>query len=405
MPGRAVAVLVLVASCLIACVAPVAASSRATPAASESSPWYQTDYGAALSRANSSEHVLTTSAVPNVTYLRSLTAPPTPPGAQCGPESIVAPALVGGYVYAITNSRLSKYDAATGQLIWRRTPDPTFFAEYQSLSVSSNGMVVVGGAFCDSSSEPSSEFWAYNAATGKLVWSSIGEALSQEVVSNGYVVAAGIDAAGYFFEVLNLSDGKVAWSYVVSCMPYPTTPLVVGSLAMSHGCDSQGNPILEARNLSTGAVVWSLPDDWTFQRGNSTVNIVFATDSAGAVMALNSLTGQTKYTLSGAVNMLAVDTTRAYATCGSTGQYVCAYSLSTGALEWQTTNATGTVLAAEADGVLYLDSGLVLNASTGQVTTTLYGYSHAATALAVGDGRIAVVTDPRVLDLYGLPGY
>jgi hypothetical protein len=334
-------------------------------------------------------------------------APPTPTGAQCGPENIVAPALVGGYVYAITNSRLSKYDAATGKLIWRRTPDPTFFAEYQSLSVSSNGTVVVGGAFCDSESEPSSDFWAYNASTGKLVWSSRGEAFSQEVVSNGYVVAAGMDAAGYAFEVLNLSDGKIAWSYGTSCMPYPTTPLVVGSLTMSYGCDSQFNPTIEARNLSTGTLVWSLPDNWTFQRGNSSDNIVFATDSADAVVALNSLTGQTKYTLSQAVNVLAVDTTRAYATCGSTGQYVCGYNVSSGALEWQTTKAYGTVLAAEADGVLYLDSGVTLNAATGQVIKTLYGgyYNSPATALAVGDGRIAVVSDPRVLDLYGLPGY
>ncbi|HEX9354222.1 MAG TPA: hypothetical protein VF933_10475 [Streptosporangiaceae bacterium] len=28
-----------------------------------------------------------------------------------------------------------------------------------------------------------------------------------------------------------------------------------------------------------------------------------------------------------------------------------------------------------------------------------------ATALVIGDGRIATVTDPRVLDLYGLKGF
>lgn len=401
MLGKTVAVLALAASCVITGLEPVMAGQTT----SENSPWYQTDYGAALSRANTSEHVLSPAAVRNVAYLRSMAAPPTPPGAQCGPEPIVAPALVGGYVYAITNSVLSKYDAATGKLIWRRTPDPTFFAEYQSLSVSSSGMVVVGGAFCDSESEPGSGFWGYNAATGKLVWSSRGEALSQEVVSNGYVVAAGMDAAGYFFDVLNLSDGTTAWSYGTPCMPYPTTPLVVGSLTMSYGCDSQNNPTIEARNLSTGTLVWSLPGTWTFQRGNSTAKKVFATDPAGAVVALNPLTGHTEYTLSQAVNVLAVDTTRVYATCGSS---VCAYNVSTGAREWQNASSLSTpALAAVADGVLYLDSGLALNAATGQVIKTLYGsyYNSPATALAVGDGRIAIVSDPRVLDLFGLPGY
>ena len=40
----------------------------------------------------------------------------------------------------------------------------------------------------------------------------------------------------------------------------------------------------------------------------------------------------------------------------------------------------------------------------GQVIKKLWSPSPAANALAVGDGRIAVVSDPRVLDLYGLPG-
>jgi hypothetical protein len=73
------------------------------------------------------------------------------------------------------------------------------------------------------------------------------------------------------------------------------------------------------------------------------------------------------------------------------------------------TSAISLTLAAEADGVLYLASGQALNASTGQVIKQVWGvgtYNDTApTAIAVGDGRIAVVGDPRVLDLYGLPGY
>ena len=109
-----------------------------------------------------------------------------------------------------------------------------------------------------------------------------------------------------------------------------------------------------------------------------------------------------------AAKVLAVDTSRVYATCGRL--HVCAYNINTGAREWGSAELNAPPgLAAEADGVLYLDLGTALNAATGKIITTIWGSAvfavHPATAFAVGDGRIAVVTDPRVLDLYGLPGH
>jgi hypothetical protein len=77
-------------------------------------------------------------------------------------------------------------------------------------------------------------------------------------------------------------------------------------------------------------------------------------------------------------------------------------------LEWQDTQFAAPSLVAEATGVLYLDSGIALNAGTGKYIRTIWQPSSSnpkATAIAVGDGRIAVVPAPRILDLYGLPGY
>jgi hypothetical protein len=55
--------------------------------------------------------------------------------------------------------------------------------------------------------------------------------------------------------------------------------------------------------------------------------------------------------------------------------------------------------------VLYLDSGYALDTATGKALTALWDpFISLATKLAVGDGRIAAVIDPRVLDLYGLQG-
>jgi outer membrane protein assembly factor BamB len=410
MLGKTAAVLVLAVSCAATGITPSLAAGGAGQAVSENSPWYQTDFGAALSRANLAEHVLTPSTVSKVGYLRSVVAPPTPPEASCS-EPVVAPALVGGYLYVMTGGKLSKYNAATGKLIWRRTPDPTFDTDYTSLSVSSSGLVVVGGGLCDSESEPGSAFYAYNASTGALVWSaSPSEGLNQSVVSNGYVLTAGIDAAGYFFYVLNLSNGKTVWESTNGCMPSPWTPLVVSSLAMLYGCDSAGNTTIEARQLGTGSLVWQLAGRWTLQRGASNAKQLFATNPTGTVVALNPLTGQDEYSLNGAIDVLAVDNSRAYATCGSQGEYVCAYDVSTGTLEWQDTQLIPlfdfATLAAEAGGVLYLNTGAALNAATGNLIKALpFDSNSLATALAVGDGRIAAVSDPRVLDLFGLPGY
>jgi hypothetical protein len=75
----------------------------------------------------------------------------------------------------------------------------------------------------------------------------------------------------------------------------------------------------------------------------------------------------------------------------------------TGRRLWHTSPGFVPALAAEAGGVLYLDQGPALNIASGRTLATLWA-GLTATALAVGDGRIAVVTDPRVLDLYGLPG-
>src|SRR5262249_7398369 len=132
---------------------------------------------------------------------------------------------------------------------------------------------------------------------------------------------------------------------------------------------------------------------------------LYATDPTGTVVDLNPRTGQAGYSLRQAVTVLAVDNSRVYATCGSQHQNLCGYNIGTGALAWQDTQLLGTPkLAAEADGVLYLNYGAALNTATGKRTTRIWPINPPRTALAVGDGRIATVTG-RKINLYGLPGY
>jgi outer membrane protein assembly factor BamB len=407
-----IAVLALATSSVVAGIPPSQAGTKTSLAATESSPWPQTNGNAAQSRVNLTEKVLTPAAMAKVGPLRGFLAPLRPRSPYCGQQAIAAPVLAGGYVYAMTNYKLSKYNAATGRLIWRINPDPAFAPgttiHYDSLAVSGNLVIVGGDDSCATESEVSGFIFAFNASTGTLVWSANSPAefgLAGAVVSGSYVVTAGTDLA-YGVAVFNLSNGKPVWGHHDCGSNLPDLPLVVGRLVMSYGCDSQNNEIIEADNLATGAAVWSLTGSWQLQSGDlgtAAGTHLYVTDPSGTVVDLNPRTGQVEYSLSQAVNVLAVGQFRVYATCGSQGESVCAYDIGTGALKWQFGSfTTPPAFAAEATGVLYLDSGDILNSGTGQYITRIWS---PATAIAVGDGRIAVVSNPRILDLYGLPGY
>src|SRR5215469_11549190 len=129
--------LALIAACMVTGVPLGPASSQSSTGSTGSFPgWYDTNATAAQSRANLIEHVLSPSAVPKAGYLRSVVAPVVSPGAPCRYENIAAPLLAGGNLYAITSGKLSKYNPATGQLIWRRAPHTNF--TFVSLAISGN---------------------------------------------------------------------------------------------------------------------------------------------------------------------------------------------------------------------------------------------------------------------------
>lgn len=403
--AKSVAVLALAASGLVLGVRPSLAGTGSSPAATAPTGWYDTYGNAADAQVNPAEKILSPSAVKNIEYLRSITAPQTPPGAACGAGYVASPLPYGGALYALTSGEASKYNPATGSLIWQTQLDPS--TQYESMAVSGN-LVIVAGIGCDSISEPGGFVYALNTSTGAIVWSyNDDDTIDNMVKAGSYVLTVGDDAAGYEITVLNVSDGKVAWFGGSGCSYGSTSALVVGLLAMTYGCGSHGEDI-QAQNLATGSVAWSLDGAWTLQRGDlsgSDGQHLYATDPSGTVVDLDPQTGQTEYSLSQAVNVLAVNASRVLATCGSGGKYVCAYNISTGARQWQNTKLnpiSNGQTAAEADGVLYLSTGEALNAATGQLVNSI----EFPNTIAVGDGRIAVINEinPRVLDLYGLAG-
>jgi len=377
-----------------------------------SSPWSQTDYNAALSRANLNEQILTRATVGNVRYLRGITAPAFPPDAACGSyesPGFVAPVLAGGRLYAVANGRVTKYNPATGKVIWQRTPAPDFSWAFRALAVT-GGLVIVGAEYCESVSAPGGRILAFNASTGALVWSQPpgnGERwpLDRMVVSGGYVIFSGSSAeTPDVVQVRRLTTGALVWARYPTCEG--GSVLVVAQRVVYNSCDADGAARLTARTLATGALSWNRYGNWGLQRGDtdaSTGRHLFATNPNNAIVSLNPLTGKTQYQLVYADNVLAVATARVFADCGSLG--VCAYSITSGGLQWNTQPGSTTHMAASAGGVLYLDQGLALNTGTGQAMATLSAAGSTVSGTpVVGDGRIAVSTG-EVLALFGLPGY
>ena len=399
--SRTLVVSAVVAACLL---------GAATGYAAVGAPWAQSDANAAHSRANTSETTLSPTTVDQVRYLRSLAARPTPPSSVgCVRGVGQAPVLADGHLYAILENHLAAFDLTSGARLWTTPLDVSGTTLYVGLAVS-GGHVVVGEEDCLSQSDPDGFVQSFDAATGQSQWrvaaSPLVGALLDVVVSGSRVVnAGGAPSSTPYVAVRSLATGAVVW-FKTACQLFPLPAVVEDGLVFVNRCDADGfsHPRLVAARLSDGAVLWTKPGFWSIERGDSdgTNGVHLYAQHAGVLTDINPATGAVRYTIPGTdVRALAVDSARLYATC-SAG--LCTYARGTGALLWSTPvdPSMGTAQSAVADGVVYLPDGRALRASDGSLLTTLW--VDRATQISVGDGHVAAVTDPRIVDVYGLAG-
>ena len=139
--------------------------------------------------------------------------------------------------------------------------------------------------------------------------------------------------------------------------------------------------------------------EWCDHTDAATASDLYVRNSHGYLTDLVPATGVIKGTFSGAKDLLAVGRSRIFATCKG-GAAVCAYSRSSRALVWTVSTTLAYPLAALAGTILYLDNGIVLRSDTGARLRTLWTGN--ATAIVVGDGRVAVTTRLRILDIFSL---
>jgi PQQ-like domain len=383
-----------------------AVNSTAGAATHPPAPWAQNDYNGAQSRANLIETILTPSSVRQIHYLRSITAPPQIDRCFSG---IQAPVTTGGNIYEVEAGLLTARTAATGQKLWV-APSQTPAADFGNYSVAvTNGTVLFANSDCESETNAQAYIEAHNATSGNLTWRHpLDGGVSDVVVSGSYVVAEADDAIGGGADTvtaLRIADGSVAWS--ATCAGFRHVVIVAQNVIYRCSSDDQtGDDTVVARHLATGTQAWAASAGQIL-RGDSDATSgahVYILRS-GVVDDVNPVTGQTRFTLPGATSVLAVDRTRVYASCPAG---VCAYAVATGAQVWATSpenNPMDIRTASEANGVLYLGNGDVLNASNGAFITELFqGGSSGSTPTFVAGGRVGVMKDDRILDLYGLAG-
>ncbi len=333
-----------------------------TSAASRTGDWPMFADGPAHDGVNRAEHILTPTTVSGLQVRHTFTGwvPLTRGGAY--------QTIVGEFGYsAITGSHYSH-----GSIVAFRLSDGTKVWSHRIFACNSGtAPAVVGGtAFV----EGDGAVYAYNAATGRLQWTTELANPAGCYPDNPVTVAAGIVYASQFSSAtgesvfaLNPATGAVLWSADPgSCCASP--------VAISGGLAYVDTDHLTAYNAVTGAQVFSSPTSIAFAQVAISGGIAFLCDG----MQLDALSARTGVLLWSA-SLSAPTTVGSEAVDGNTvvvtdNQDVTAFSASTGAQLWRLDSGSATTdyeTPSIANGVVYAASyGLgiqALNEATGAV--------------------------------------
>src|ERR1019366_33401 len=155
-----------------------------------------------------------------------------------------SPAVANGVVYVGSgDDKVYAFNTATGQLIW----SPAIVAPAAEVAASpavANGAVYVGA--------PDGRLYPFNAATGQPIWNATtGNIInSSPAVANGMVYVGSEDGKLYAF---NAATGQPTWSAATG-QPIYSSPAVANGVVYV----GSGNK-LYALNAATGQPIWSAP--------------------------------------------------------------------------------------------------------------------------------------------------
>ncbi len=301
-------------------------------------------------------------------------------------------AIVGGIAYFGTDygdGRTYAVDTATGNQIWSRLT-PGGYSIGTAPAVSS-GIVYVG-AF--------GALYALNAVTGKVLWKVARlDYFDSPAVENGIVY----DASGDTLFARNATTGKKKWSF------QPGGSLSLGAVAIANGTVyvSEVAGAVDALNAVTGAVLWSVP---TAYNPSSPV-VVGGTLIVGAsrtIYAFDPANGSKRWSKQVNWTLLSDPTSfggRVY--FGAAGRHVVALKTSNGNKAWTFVTQGNPLSLTGANGVLYVgctnDPNLyMLDAATGGLVSTYPTGVVAGSGATVVNGHV-YFGDASGLHELGLP--
>ena len=353
------------------------ASAADTNAATRRGDWLQGEFDAGHSVHNTSERTINPSNVSRLQLAWSASLTGT---------IYATPIVAGGRLYiGGGDGKMHAFDAITGAEVWASKKQGIFYVDSATYA---DGLIFASAIY--------SPLTAFNATTGKVVWtSSVVSDLRAPATVVGHTLYAGaFDGTLYALET---ATGAVLWSAPGGCCVFDQAPVVsgrrvfqmrtdatltayntsdgtqlwsvsdfaVGTMAAVDGKLIFGHtPNIVARDQATGALLWTAPVYGTADTGSPAVadGLIFAESTLSDLVALDENTGAVVWTApSRSPWGPSVANGIVYASAFS-GQWN-AYNETTGAFLWSVTNNDGcfgpctNTIPVVSGGMLYLAAG------------------------------------------------
>ena len=229
-------------------------------------------------------------------------APQVTGGARQHPGPRSSPAVADGKVVTLgVGGVVSCYDAASGNLLWRKDPFPKvvpqFFTGMSPMIIDGMAILYVGG-------QGNGAVIAYNLANGEEKWRWAGEA--PEYSSPVLLMVGGVKQIVTLSEKgllgLGAADGTLLWkvSYPSARMSNNVATPIIEGQTVFYGAANRGCHAVKIEKTADGFVtrpLWSNPDvDMRFSTPVLKGMMLFGISGRGNLYCVDAITGKTAWT-------------------------------------------------------------------------------------------------------------
>lgn len=287
-------------------------------------------------------------------------------------QSVVA-STTTDFIYLgqqLSKTLLKAFDATTGKEVWSFIPNTASNTSQNSNPYVSDGIVYIAGS--------DKNIYALDTRTGAKIWEYATDIYRTNPVSaNGVLYCAGSDGKFY---ALDAKNGTKKWSIDLGTSSFPpTSPVVVNNIVYTSSIATGTSGVVYALDAATGQTKWKQASNVTGKDVCVVNGLVFVVNGDSGITALDANTGTVKWKIGDSANSPAenLQTTMndiLYTVTYSTGS-VIALDAKTGTRKWiskydpKGNTSQGSPIGA--DGIIYTVSGdgicYALDAVTGTI--------------------------------------